>query len=114
MSDCLFCRIAAKSIPAKVVAETPDALAFHDIQPQAPVHVLVIPKKHVATLNDLQDADAALIGQLFLLAKDVAKSLGVDASGWRAVFNTNKDAQQSVFHVHLHLLGGRRLEWPPG
>jgi histidine triad (HIT) family protein len=114
VSDCLFCRIAAKSIPAKVVAETPDALAFHDIQPQAPVHALVIPKKHVATLNDAQEADAALLGKLVLLAKDVAKTLGVDAPGWRLVANTNKDAQQSVFHVHLHVLGGRRLEWPPG
>lgn len=114
MSDCLFCRIAAKAIPAKVVAETPEALAFHDIQPQAPVHALVIPKKHVATLNDAQPDDAALLGKLLLLAKDVARTLGVDASGWRLAVNTNKDAQQSVFHVHLHVLGGRRLEWPPG
>jgi histidine triad (HIT) family protein len=114
MSDCLFCRIAARTIPAKILAETPEAVAFHDLQPQAPVHVLVIPRKHIPTLNDLQPDDAALVGKLFLLAKDVAAALKIDAPGWRAVFNTNSDARQSVFHVHLHVLGGRRLDWPPG
>jgi histidine triad (HIT) family protein len=114
MADCIFCRIAAKSVPAKLIAETPDAVAFHDLSPQAPVHALVIPRKHVATLNDLGPDDGALVGKLFLLAKEVAGKLGVAASGWRAVFNTGKDANQTVLHIHLHLLGGRALAWPPG
>lgn len=114
MADCLFCKIAAKQIPAKLVAETDDALAFHDIAPKAPVHVLVIPKKHVPTLNHLAPEDGALVGKLHLLAKEVAEKLGVATSGWRAVMNTNGDAGQTVFHIHLHVLGGRQLEWPPG
>lgn len=114
MADCLFCRIAAKQVPAKVVAETDDALAFHDIAPKAPVHVLVIPKKHVPSLNHLAPEDAALAGRLTLLAKDVAEKFGVATSGWRAVWNCGPDAGQTVFHIHLHVLGGRQLEWPPG
>lgn len=112
MADCLFCRFAADPASVKLVAETADAIAFHDIAPKAPVHVLVVPKKHVATLNDLDDA--ALGGKLLLLAKDVAQKLGVAESGWRAVLNCNADAGQSVFHIHLHVLGGRALAWPPG
>ena len=113
-ADCLFCRFAANPSSVKLVAETADAIAFHDIAPKAPVHVLVVPKKHVATLNDLAPEDGALVGGLFGLAKEVAAKLGVAESGWRAVFNTNQDAGQTVFHLHLHVLGGRALAWPPG
>jgi len=114
VADCLFCKIAAKQIPAKIVAESPEAVAFHDLSPQAPVHVLVIPKKHVATLNDLSPDDCVLVGKMTLLAKDAARKLGVEQSGWRAVMNCNADAGQSVFHIHLHMLGGRQFAWPPG
>lgn len=114
MADCLFCRIAAKQIPAKLIAETPEALAFHDVSPQAPVHALVIPRKHIATLNDLRPGDGPLVGKLFEMAGEVAVKLGVADSGWRAVFNVGKDANQTVFHMHLHVLGGRALAWPPG
>lgn len=109
MSDCLFCKIAAKQIPAKVVQETPDWLAFRDINPQAPTHVLVIPRKHVATVDDV---DAATAGMLVEAGAKVAKAEGL--SSYRMVFNCNEDAGQTVFHLHLHVLGGRRMTWPPG
>src|ERR671927_1247974 len=113
MADsCLFCRIVAGEIPAKLVAETPECVAFRDINPQAPVHVLVIPRTHVPSLND--STDAALVGRLALVAADIARREGVAESGYRTVINTNADAGQSVAHIHLHLLGGRRLTWPPG
>jgi histidine triad (HIT) family protein len=113
MSDqCLFCRIVRKEIPAKIVDETNDAIAFHDVNPQAPLHVLIIPKAHVPSLNEA--ADARMIGQLSLLAAEIAKREGVAESGYRTVINTNRDAGQTVFHVHLHLLAGRPMKWPPG
>jgi histidine triad (HIT) family protein len=113
MADtCLFCRIVAGEIPAKVVAETPECLAFRDIDPRAPLHVLVIPKRHVASL-DVAD-DAAEIGRLSLLAAEIARTEGFAERGYRTVVNTGPDAGQSVFHVHLHLLAGRHLAWPPG
>ena len=111
-SDCLFCRIVRGEIPAKIVAETPDCVAFRDVNPQAPVHVLVIPRAHVPSLNDA--SDAALVGRLALVAADIARREGIAESGYRTVINTNADAGQSVAHVHLHLLGGRRMAWPPG
>jgi histidine triad (HIT) family protein len=114
MSDCLFCKIVAKEIPAKVVHEDADVLAFEDIQPQAPVHVLVIPKKHIATLNDLAPADEPVAGKLFTAAAKIARERGLADRGWRAVVNVNKDAHQLVFHIHLHLLAGRAFHWPPG
>ncbi len=114
MAECLFCKIAAGQIPARVVHEDADVVAFDDIDPQAPTHVLVVPRKHIATLNDLAPEDEALVGKLFRTAAAVAKARGIDASGWRAVLNTNGDANQLVFHVHLHVLGGRRMRWPPG
>jgi histidine triad (HIT) family protein len=114
MSDCLFCKIVAKEIPAKVVHEDADVLAFEDIQPQAPVHVLVIPKKHIATLNDLAPADEPVAGKLFTAAAKIARERGLADRGWRAVVNVNKDAHQLVFHIHLHLLAGRSFHWPPG
>ena len=110
--DCLFCRIVRKEIPATLIAEDEFSVAFRDINPQAPVHVLVIPREHVASLN--QATDAALLGRLSLMAADIAKKEGVAESGYRTVVNTNAAAGQTVFHVHLHLLGGRSMHWPPG
>jgi histidine triad (HIT) family protein len=110
--NCLFCRIVRKEIPAKLVAETPECIAFRDVNPQAPLHVLVIPRDHVASLDETRDE--ALVGRLALLAADIARREGYAASGYRTVINTNADAGQTVFHIHLHLLAGRRLGWPPG
>ena len=112
--SCLFCKIINREIPASIVYEDDEILAFNDIGPQAPTHVLVVPKKHIATLNELQDVDALLIGMLVQRAATIAKERGIDAGGYRTVFNTNRDAGQSVLHIHLHLLGGRSLGWPPG
>lgn len=114
MSDCLFCKIIAREIPASIVYEDDRVLAFNDINPQAPTHVLVIPKRHIATLNDLQPADDGLMGEMVRRAAAIAASRGLAASGFRTVFNTNGDAGQTVFHVHLHLVGGRGMRWPPG
>jgi histidine triad (HIT) family protein len=110
--DCLFCRIVRKEIPAKLVAEDEHCVAFRDINPQAPVHVLVIPREHVPSLN--QATDPAMLGRLSLMAADIARREGVAESGYRTVVNTNAGAGQTVFHIHLHLLGGRSLHWPPG
>ena len=112
--SCLFCKIVAGEIPAKRVYEDEIVLAFEDINPQAPVHVLVIPKRHVATLNDLQASDDQLVGTLLRRAAAIAGERGLAAGGYRTVFNCNSDAGQTVFHIHLHLLGGRRMTWPPG
>ncbi|MBL8252844.1 MAG: histidine triad nucleotide-binding protein [Candidatus Competibacter sp.] len=114
MTDCIFCKIAAGEISATKVYDDGEVLAFRDINPEAPVHLLVIPRRHIATLNDLTEADAALIGQLYLAAKQVATELGVAENGYRTVINCNRDAGQIVFHVHMHLLAGRELGWPPG
>lgn len=110
--SCLFCRIVAGEIPATRVAETAECIAFRDVNPQAPVHVLVIPREHVASLD--RASDPAMIGRMALLAARIAREEGVAESGYRTVINTNADAGQTVFHVHLHLLGGRQLGWPPG
>ena len=110
--DCLFCRIVRKEIPAKLVLENEHCVAFRDINPQAPVHVLVIPREHVASLNEA--TDPAMLGRLGLAAAEIAKSEGIAEGGYRTVVNTNRDAGQTVFHVHLHLLGGRAMSWPPG
>ena len=114
MADCLFCKIINREIPASIVYEDDRVLAFNDIDPQGPTHILVVPKVHIATLNDLQPADDAIVGEVVRRAAAIAKERGIDASGFRTVFNTNRDALQSVFHIHLHLIGGRRLAWPPG
>ncbi|MDZ7723139.1 MAG: histidine triad nucleotide-binding protein [candidate division KSB1 bacterium] len=111
--SCLFCDIIEKKIPADIVYEDKQVLAFRDISPQAPTHILIIPKKHIATTNDLAEPDAELIGRVILAAKDLAKQQGLE-NGYRLVFNCNKDAGQAVFHIHCHLLGGRRMQWPPG
>ena len=113
-TECLFCKMVSGQIKPNTVYEDDDVLAFKDINPQAPVHVLVIPKKHTATLNDLKPGDAALVGKLLMTAARIAKDSGIAESGYRAVLNCNADAGQSVFHVHLHLLGGRVMHWPPG
>ena len=114
MSDTLFARIIRREIPADIVFENEHVLAFRDINPQAPVHVLFVPKKSIATLNDLQPADAELAGQLLLAAAEYARREGFAEDGYRSVINCNRDAGQTVFHIHLHLLAGRALAWPPG
>lgn len=111
-NDCLFCRILKKEIPATIVAENEFCVAFRDINPQAPVHVLVIPRAHVASLNEAKDP--VIIGLMHLFAAQIAKAEGLAERGYRTVVNTNSDAGQTVFHIHLHLLGGRRMTWPPG
>jgi len=112
--SCLFCKIISREIPGDIVYEDESVIAFNDIYPQAPTHVLVVPKTHIETLNDLGDDQAALVGGLILRAKALAQERKIAASGYRVVFNTNRNAGQTVFHIHLHLLGGRSLEWPPG
>lgn len=114
MADCIFCKIIAGTIPARIVYQDDAVLAFRDLNPQAPVHVLVIPRKHIATVNDLEADDAELIGKLFVAAREIAKDETVATPGYRLVMNTNAGAGQSVFHIHLHLLGGRPMGWPPG
>ena len=114
MSDCLFCKIARKEIPAAVVYEDDRVLAFNDINPQGPTHVLVIPKQHIASLNELTPEDDEIVGEVVRRAAAIAKERGIASGGFRAVFNTNRDAGQTVFHIHLHLIGGRALHWPPG
>ena len=114
MSDCLFCKIIAGDIPAAVVYQNEHVLAFKDINPQAPIHILIVSKRHIATLNDLTAEDAELVGQLYLAAKQVALDQNVAARGYRTLVNCNQDGGQDVFHIHLHLLAGRRMGWPPG
>jgi histidine triad (HIT) family protein len=112
--SCLFCRIIAGEIPGKFLHQDDRIVVLQDINPQAPLHVLVIPRKHVATLNDLSQEDDGLIGEMLRRAAIVAREHGVADSGYRAVFNCNREAGQTVFHIHLHVLGGRSLGWPPG
>ncbi|MCF6190115.1 MAG: histidine triad nucleotide-binding protein [Cocleimonas sp.] len=114
MSDCLFCKIIAGEIPSEKVYEDDHVYAFKDITPVAPLHMLIIPKKHIATINDLESDDAETMGNLFLAAKKIAKHEGYDEAGYRTVMNCGEAAGQTVFHVHLHLLAGRDLSWPPG
>ncbi len=113
MSDCLFCKIVAGTIPAKLVSEDDRAIAFRDLNPQAPTHVLIVPRKHIASLDELTDDDTALVGHLHVLASKIAAAEGL-SEGYRTVFNTGPAAGQTVFHIHLHLVGGRPLGWPPG
>ena len=114
MTDCLFCKMVNGAVKPDIVYENEAVLAFKDINPQAPVHVLVVPKKHIATLNDLEPEHDVLVGEMYLTAKKVAEKLGVAESGYRTVMNCNEGAGQSVFHLHLHVLGGRQMQWPPG
>jgi len=116
MADCIFCKIASGEIQAKIVKRTPEAVAFHDLLPQAPVHVLIIPTTHLLAMRDVARGPGgdATLGRLMLFAAEVATELGLDPGGYRIVTNTGADGGQSVFHMHLHLLGGRRMGWPPG
>jgi histidine triad (HIT) family protein len=113
-ADCLFCRIVDREIPASIVYEDDRVLAFNDINPQGPTHVLVIPKRHIATLNELSPGDDPLVGELVRRAAAIAKERGLSANGYRMVVNTNREAGQTVFHIHVHLIGGRPMHWPPG
>jgi histidine triad (HIT) family protein len=112
-ADCLFCKIAAKKIPSKIVYEDDDVFAFEDIGPQAPTHILIIPRKHFASLTEASPEDAALIGKMHLLAAELARKLNL-TEGYRTLMNSGRGAGQTVFHLHLHLLGGREFGWPPG
>ena len=113
-SDCLFCKILSGDIPAELVYESDTAVAFRDINPQAPTHVLVIPRKHISTINDITAEDEAIVGSLYTAAREIAAAEGIADDGYRAVMNCNEGAGQSVFHIHLHVLGGRPMSWPPG
>ena len=113
-ADCLFCKIVAGKIDADIVQQDDRVVAFRDINPQAPTHVIVIPRNHVPTINDLSESDVDDVGRLFLAAKEIAKQEGIDEAGYRVVMNCMQGAGQSVFHIHLHILGGRPLRWPPG
>jgi histidine triad (HIT) family protein len=113
-SNCLFCKILSGDIPADIVYESETAIAFRDINPQAPTHLVIIPRKHIATINDIVEEDEVLVGSLFSAAREIAAAEGIAEDGFRAVMNCNEGAGQTVFHIHLHLLGGRPLTWPPG
>lgn len=114
MSDCLFCRIIAGEIPGSIIHTDPDVVAFRDINPQAPLHALVTPRRHISSLNELREEDDGLVGKMVRVAADLARQHGHAEAGYRTVFNTNRGAGQTVFHIHLHLLAGRSLTWPPG
>lgn len=114
MMDCIFCKIIKKKLPAEIVYQDEEIIAFNDRHPCAPIHQLIVPKKHIATLNDLAEDDTLLLGSLLQVAQYLAKKANIDQSGYRTVFNCNRDSGQEVFHLHLHLLGGRALHWPPG
>lgn len=114
MTDCIFCKIAAGEIPAEKVYEDDQVVGFRDLNPQAPVHVLIIPRKHIATLNDLTESDESLVGHMHRAAAKVAADEGLAERGYRTLINCNAEGGQTVFHLHLHLLGGRQMTWPPG
>ena len=114
MNECLFCNMVSGAIPCDKVYENEYVLAFRDIDPKAPTHILIIPKKHIKTLNEINENDQDLLGELLLTAKKIAKDEGIDTSGYRTVINCNSDGGQTVFHIHMHLLGGRQMAWPPG
>ena len=114
MAECLFCNIINREINATIVYEDEHVVAFNDINPQGPTHVLVVPRRHIASLNDVGPQEDQLVGELVRRAAAIAKARGIAEGGYRTVFNTNRDAGQTVFHIHLHLIGGRSLHWPPG
>ena len=114
MKDCLFCKMASGEIKPQLVLETPELIAFKDIKPQAPLHVLIVPRKHIATLDDTIEPDAILIGKMMLAAQEITRKQGVASKGYRLVMNCNDDGGQSVYHIHMHVLAGRHMEWPPG
>jgi histidine triad (HIT) family protein len=112
--NCLFCKIIRGEIDSKIIFENQSVLAFNDINPQAPIHILIIPKVHISTLNDIQSSQIELVGEMVKVSTLIAKDLKITKNGYRTIFNCNQDAGQTVFHIHLHLLGGRTLNWPPG
>ncbi len=112
--DCIFCKIIKNELPAKIIYQDKDIIAFNDRHPRAPIHQLIVPKKHIPTLNNLTEKDTLLAGNMLQVARHLAKEWNIDQSGFRTIFNCNKDGGQEVFHLHLHLLGGRALHWPPG
>ncbi len=114
MSDCLFCKIRDGEIPADLVYQNEEVLAFNDVNPQAPTHLLIIPKKHLSTVNDVKQEDEVMMGKLFSAAKQIAAEKGLSDDGYRLVVNCNEGAGQTVFHIHMHLLAGRAMTWPPG
>ena len=114
MSDCLFCKIVSGEISCDKLYENDKLVAFRDIDPKAPVHILVIPKKHIKSINDLESSDKYLAGELILASKKIAKDQGIDSKGFRTIFNTNDDGGQTVYHIHMHMMGGRQMKWPPG
>lgn len=114
MQDCIFCKIAKHELPAKILYEDDQVIAFNDIHPAAPTHMLVIPKRHITTLNDLEEGDEALVGRLQVVAAKLAKEQGFAEAGYRVVMNCNEDGGQTVWHIHMHVLAGRSLTWPPG
>lgn len=114
MTNCIFCRISHGELPAKIVYEDVHCVAFEDINPKAPVHLLVIPRRHIDSINNMEPEDECLVGHLFLVARELARQRGVEKSGYRTIINTGPNAGQSVFHIHLHLLAGRPMRWPPG
>jgi histidine triad (HIT) family protein len=114
MDDCIFCQIVAKKIPARIVYEDDDLIAFEDIKPQAPVHILIIPREHFPSLNEVPEERKSILGKILLIAREIAREKDIALSGYRIVLNTARDSGQEVFHLHFHLLGGRRMSWPPG
>ena len=114
MSDCLFCKIVSGEIPCDKLYENDKLIAFRDIDPQAPTHILVIPKKHIRSINELEISDQNLAGEILLAAKEIASIENIESSGYRTIFNTNSDGGQTVYHIHMHVMGGRQLHWPPG
>jgi histidine triad (HIT) family protein len=114
MDECIFCEIIEREAPATILYEDEDTVAFSDIEPQAPVHILVTPRKHIRTVADLTDDDERIVGRMVLVASQLAKKYDICQHGFRLVFNCNRDAGQDIYHIHLHLLGGRRMSWPPG
>lgn len=113
-NDCLFCKIVEKKIPADIVYESENIIAFKDIEPKAPIHCLIIPKKHISTINDIDGSNSNIIGLMYEAAAQLARTLNVDKDGYRVVMNCNSNGGQTVYHIHLHFLAGRRLSWPPG
>jgi histidine triad (HIT) family protein len=114
MNQCLICKIINREVPGAIVYEDDRVVAFKDINPQSPTHVLIVPRRHIATLNDLKEGDDSLVGELVRRAAAIASEVGIAANGYRTVFNTNREAGQTLFHIHLHLMGGRPMSWPPG
>ena len=114
MSDCIFCKIAAGEIPSDKVFEDDSLVGFRDLQPQAPTHIVIIPRKHIETMNDFSEDDSELLAKMLLACRNIAKNEGLSDDGYRIVINCNRDGGQSVFHIHAHVLGGRRMSWPPG